>query len=252
MGKSLLLLITVTLLLDRCATQSSSSSSTTSSCEAIRLKLVRSNDANLTVKLLACQLAEANRKACAGKPPAQPCGKVFVASLPSTSNGPHVAARIVDVSQAGNVTAVCAAVGAAMLQKQGAPAPLAYGGGIVAGYNCDAMLRAAARRDPLVIFAPQAVVFKELTGDGLKVAQKVAEDVKRNIPLTALAGNVVIPMFEYNAVTQVLGEKGVASLPGITVDPEATLRNIQNAPAAIIEGVNHVIEEVKNICLFNC
>ena len=54
-----------------------------------------------------------------------------------------------------------------------------------------------------------------MTADGMKVAQRVADEVKRNPHLTALAGNIVLPMFQYNAVTQILAEKHVASLPGV-------------------------------------
>jgi hypothetical protein len=210
--------------------------------------LAQKKDSNSIIRTLACQLEEENKIHCANKPPNQPCGKVFVASLPSKVREAHFEGRIIDVASSGQVAGACGAVATIMLKTKGAPPPVAYAGGAVATYNCDAWLRAAARRDPIVIFGPQAVVFKEMTGDSMKIAQKVADEVKRNIPVTALAGNVVVPIFQYNAVSEILKEKKVASLPAVSLDPEATLRNIQNAPQAIADGVSHAVEEVKKLC----
>jgi hypothetical protein len=190
-------------------------------CQALQKKLtinLAKKQPIGSMQLLAlanCQLKSDNALKC--RAAKKPCGKTIVVTGDPKSKTKPQQAQIIDVGDEKSIATSCAAIAQTVGAKSGDPRLLILAGPAGA-YTCDSYLKAAARKDPLLIIAPTMVPAVELaktTQAAVRAeADRVVEAAKKNPIQAALVPNQVIGVASINVAREIL-----KTIPGAPVPP---------------------------------
>jgi hypothetical protein len=189
------------------------------------------------LSLLKCSTALKNRKQCANKPDVA-CGQIVIAPTTKDPADPQTVsldtqnANVVDVSDPSAVAKVSGMIAASVVgAKTGDPAATILAGG-AGTYSCDQYVKAAARKDPLLIAYPSAIPTIALAKDTKDAVDQTMRDLQVRGVVAAGAAPIIIPIATFKVATRVIAESPAIITQVVPVPAGGGVKTVAAAVAA--------------------